>query len=118
MPRQITSPVEKWPGTVTLCDPLTFPQVVGLQDAFADVETAREKAQVKNRVLTQAKLDSILLEPVCACVQKWELDGFPEDVSVETFPATPQKPAAELVAWLIGEVMKIYTGETAPVPNA
>lgn len=107
MSKVIKSPVERWPGTVTLYDPLSFPQVIGVEDAFAEVNELDEDASIGRRF-------GVLLEPICACVEKWELQGL-GDPPVP-FPATPRTPATELLSWLITEVSSLFA-EADEIPN-
>jgi hypothetical protein len=106
MSKVISSPVKKWPGSVTLQDPMLFPAYMkfknGLDDA-AIVEDAAKKTQ-------------IILPGLCACVEKWELAGLGE-LTADSFPASPMKASAELFAWLMGEVMALLV-EADDIPNA
>lgn len=129
MGKIITSPVKRWRGTVTLSDPLTIPQVMAYEDAMrAGKEAALEHGntvQVKNKSgeeETQANFFSArylytILPGVCACVEKWELEGLPAVVTAENFPGSPKMDSARLLSWIIGEISKLYT-EAEEVPNA
>lgn len=61
-------------------------------------------------------VDERMLPAVIACVEKWELQGFPEIVTADTFPATPRGESHELVKWLFAEIHRIYIGELT-IPN-
>ena len=106
----ITSPVKRFSGTVTLSDPLTFPQVIALQAAF-DATQALEKP-------TPASVNYALLPGVLGCVEAWGLSGFPQVVTAETFPATPPVSSGRLIAWLVEEVSKLYQEADDPAPLA
>lgn len=107
MPKQITSPVKRWPGTVTISDPLTFPQVLKLEAALSEVRGREE--------VSKSEVDALLLPALLECVQEWRLENFPQGVNVDNFPATPRRPSAELIAWLLTEVTELYV-EAEAVP--
>ena len=106
MSKTITSPVKEFPGTVKLPDRLTMPQALVFEQSIADAQSLGENA-------TQTKFDNVMLTAICQIVEKFELDGF-GDLSLETFPATPRKDSAELIAWIYGEILKLYNPD---VPN-
>lgn len=107
MSKIITSPVEKWPGTVTLHDPLSLPQVVELEEAFARVKTLGKKTSL-------SKQHNELLPTIVSCVTSWDLEGMKNPPN--PFPGTPRRPAAELLNWLVEEVTALFT-EAESVPN-
>ena len=111
MPKTITSPVDKWPGTVTLHDPLTFPQVLAFQDAIDEVRGLSGEPTV-------SRVNYTMMSGVCICVEAWDLSGgFPEHPTPETFPATPRTSSAELASWLISEITDLFA-EANEVPLA
>jgi len=103
------SPVKRWNGSVTLSDPLTFPQVFAFQDAL----DAARSAGVDNG----AKVNHALLPGIIACVEAWNLQRFPTTVTPETFPATPPGDSAKLVAWLVKELTGLFE-DAETIPNA
>ena len=105
MSKVITSPVKRWPGTVILSDPLTFPQVFAVEDMFKAREELDEKASI-NRV------NHVMLPGITACVEEWHLDNF----TVDPFPATPLKSVTELIAWLVEEIAVLFQ-EAEEIPN-
>ena len=124
MSKVINSPAEKWPGTVTLCDKLTAPQVFAIEDALdetAEIEPSAFKSVVgkKNKVQLkwQSRLNYAYLPAIILCVEKWELEDFPKDVERDTFPSIQSIDATELISTLFLELMDIYKEETT-VPNA
>ncbi len=83
-----------------------------------EVEKVIEAAGAINkdgRVLLSV-YDNILIPAVLACVEKWNLSGFPELVTYETFPATPRRASSDLLRWLWGEIYSVYLGEI-DIPN-
>jgi hypothetical protein len=107
MSKTITSPVKRFPGTVTLPDFLTFPQAIAWEEAQADSEALRDGKTVF------AKRMQALVPGFMAVVQEWNLENF----SLEPFQSTPRGAVIELCAWLIGEVTKLYD-EAEEIPNA
>ena len=108
MTKRIESPVEKFPGFVTLHDPLTYPQLIAYHDA---TEKASELGET-----TWIKLRFALLPGVLACVESWEIEGLQEEPTVDNFPATPLIPSGELITWLQEEITKLLV-EAETVPN-
>lgn len=109
MSKIITSPVKKWPGTVVLSDPLTFPQLFAFEDA---INAVREGAEG----MTNDKADGLLLPGILACVEEFQLTGFPAHPTFETFPSTPRIASNRLIAWLAKEITALYQ-EAETVPN-
>lgn len=60
---------------------------------------------------TQAMIPGVL-----AMVEKWELENFPQDVTISTFPATPRVSIGRLLAWVISEITKVIA-EDDEYPN-
>ena len=110
MSKVITSPVKKWPGSVTLSDPLTVPQAMAFEESLA---LARAE---ENQEITRAKIAGLLLPGICACVEKWELEGL-GIVTPENYPATPKLASALLLAWLMKEITELFN-EADEIPNA
>jgi len=108
MAKQITSPVDKFPGSVTLYDPLTFPHVIAFQDAVNAVIDMGET--------TWSKLRYEILGGIIPCVESWDLEGIPEKPTADTFPATPLGASGELVEWLQEEITLLLT-DAETVPN-
>lgn len=105
----ITSPIAGFPGTVTLSDPLSFPQIEKLETAIAESVSYQDTQEF-------TKYNMALLPGLLACVEAWNITPLPrpdEPVSLENFPATPRVKSFELIAWLLAEVMKLYLGTAA-----
>lgn len=107
MSKVITSPVDEWPGTVTLHDPLTFPQRFAFEDALTAARELREESE--------ARFNYALLPGVLACVESFQLSNFPTQPAPDNWPSTPKEPTAKLVAWLVGEIAKLYEAAAPPL---
>ena len=110
MSKTIVSPVKKWPGSVTISDPLNISQAMAFEEA---INGAKDSG---NPNFTSAAYCHVLLPGIFACVEKWELDGL-EGVTPDTFPGTPKIASASLIAWLTTEISKLYR-EADEIPNA
>jgi len=106
----ITSPVKRYPGTVILADPLTFPQAFAFEDALAAVQEIRESGSM-------ARMRYAILPGILACVEAWHLEKLPEQPALDSFPSTPRKSVAELIDWLTLEITALYR-ESDDVPLA
>lgn len=104
MPKVITSPVKRWPGTVTISDPLTFPQVQDIEAALGITET---EAEPKDGKVYLTVPDLKMLPAIQSCTEKWELENF----NPFPFPASPRIASHNLILWLFGEIIKVYFGE-------
>jgi hypothetical protein len=119
MPKTITSPVKKWPGTVVLQDPILFPAYIAWKqavDAAAALEPEGESLTIVGASAT-AEMAQAILPGICAVVQEWKLEGLPASMVPESFPATPRKASVLLLAWLISEITSLVVGEEE-IPNA
>lgn len=126
---KIDSPVKRWPGSVTLPEYLTWPQV----EAWTNTQTTsneitaeaiaagRTKVQGGRQVLSNVsdvKASRMAwVEGICAIVEAWDLKGLPSPVPPDRFPATPAASAANLLQWLIDQVNALFD-EAEEAPNA
>lgn len=108
MSRTVISPVKRWPGSVVLADPLTFPQFIAWKDAILSAP---------ERAADYARYNAALLPGICACVEKWALAGLGQPTA-ETFPATPPGDVDHLLGWLTHEINKIVTGADEVDPKS
>lgn len=128
MPKKIDINIPPFVGSVTLCEPMTLEQVIALEDAQdAAAEETQESPFLKRvietrgndadaRAIWASRADKHFVPVICKCVEKWELAGYPENITPENFPATPRGKSIELIRMLMSELMSIYNGETS-VPN-
>jgi len=104
MSKTITSPVEKFPGTVIIPNHLTMPQALAYERAV------RDGSALILEESTQSDYDALMVNAVCEIVEEWNLDDF-DQLSPDTFPFTPRLASAELIAWLFGEITELYNPE-------
>jgi hypothetical protein len=106
----ITSPSKRWPGSVTLADPLTLPQVELIEAALRPLDNVPEDGQVYLTALDKPQIPAIL-----ACVEKWDLQDFPVP-TLDTFPMSPRRETHDLIAWIFREMRRVYIGDQE-IPN-
>lgn len=109
MPKVIASPSKRWPGSVTLYDPLTLPQVEAIETALAE-NRGREETSIP------AKFDRSYIPAFIACVEVWNIQDFPNPPALETWPLSPRRDASVISSWLLTEILRIYNGEM-DIPN-
>lgn len=102
--KTITSPVKRFPGTVTLPDYLNVPQATAWEKAQAAAEAIDREAS------TNAEYIAAWVGGITAVVQVWNLDGFTAD----PFQTTPRLAVIELMAWLIREITRLYVDDDDP----
>jgi len=107
MGKVITSPVKRYPGTVTLAYPMTYPQYAAWQKAIAGLP----KEITIGKTATDDENAQTILPGICACVETWNLAGIGEHLTPETFPASPRISSARLIIWLISEINAIIAEE-------
>ena len=110
MSKVITSPIERWKGSVTIADPLTLPQAHAIESGLTMPQEGAD-----GRIWLSV-IDGNQLPAIVACVEKWELQNFPDNVTADNFPASPRVASHKLIEWLFTEIRKVYMGE-AEVPN-
>ena len=110
MSKIVKSTIKRFPGSVTLYEPLSFPMVIAFEEAIAD-----GAALIKDGEARQSEYNYSLLPAACACVEEWNLEGL-GDLTPDNFPANPRKSSTQLVAWLVDEIINLFT-EDEEVPN-
>jgi hypothetical protein len=118
MGKVATSPVGKFSGSVTICDPLNMAQTLGWEKAMRDARALMAEIRTANpdnftEIINEriSELNAVYLPGLLGCVEEWHLNGVPSSPTYETFPLTPHREAARLIDWLIGEVLTIWAGE-------
>lgn len=110
MSKVITSKSKVFSGTVTLFDRLTLAQVELVEAALLDTPP------VKDGNVRLTDIDRPRLPALLACVERWDLQNFPEALTVDTFPLTPRRQAHDLVIQIFDEIVSVYNGEQQ-IPN-
>lgn len=113
MPKRITSTSKRWAGSVTIADPLTIPQAKLIEAGMGTPPV--DESNTTGRVWLSV-IDDLQLPAIFACVEKWELDNMPAELTIDTFPASPRGDSHKLIEWLFKELVTVYFGE-AIVPN-
>lgn len=109
MSRTVTSPSTRWPGSVTLSDPLTYPQLIVWYKAVSEAsKTSQDGSPVES--------DYAILRGVYTVVEKWDLQNWTA-TSPDNFPATPRKYVIEMVSWLIDSINALVDEAEALPPQ-
>ena len=109
MSRIITSPVQEFPGTVTISEPVLYPQY--LQYRRLMVES--DQAHTDGRFVDQ---EIAAWGALVACIETFDVPGF-ESNDPTQFPASPRRAVIDLLQFIVGEVRKVIVGEEH-IPNA
>lgn len=88
----VTSESKTWPGTVTIFDRLTISQVELVEEALFDEPKVNEDGKVALTAIDRPRIPALL-----ACVEKWDLKGFPETLTTENYPMTPRRESHDLI---------------------
>ncbi len=110
MSKVIISPIERYKGSVTIADPLTIPQAQAVEAGMTKPEMDAD-----GKVFLSV-IDGLQLPAIIACVEKWELENIPANISIDNFPASPRKDSHKLIDWIYSEIQKVYFGELE-IPN-
>ena len=98
-------------GSVNVLDAFTLSQVELIETAIFDMPPVKE-GKVKLTDLDRPRIPAVI-----ACVEKWEIVNFPENVTADTFPATPRRETHNLIEKIFAQIEKVYNGELE-IPNA
>ncbi len=98
-------------GSVNVRDAFTLSQVELIEAAIFDMPPVKD-GKVKLTDLDRPRIPAIL-----ACVEAWEISGFPGNVTADTFPATPRRETHNLIEKIFAQIEKVYNGEL-DIPNA
>jgi hypothetical protein len=110
MGKVIVSPVAKWPGSVTLAEPMTFEQYLRWKQTITTAS-----ALIQDDKVPWDEYDATIAPGIVACVERFDLAGLPEHPA--TLPATPRVSSHRLVGWLLREISALIT-EDEEVPKA
>jgi hypothetical protein len=121
MGRRFESPVKHFPGFVEIKEPIPYADVCVWEDA---IDALNEKYPPKEdedgkRLPTWSfrQFYRAAFPALFPCVEKWNIIGLPENVTVQTFPGTPANAREQLIAWLVECVSKVYKGNEDNDPN-
>lgn len=125
MSKVLTSPVKRWPGTITIPDFLTIDQAIKWEEAVKRADSILPECEPfkKGEKLTDKQVDNIsaktsakwvgmILPGILACVESWNIGIDPNN-----FPATPPISRIKLISWIMSEISKLYEEENE-IPNA
>ena len=108
MSKTVSCPVTAFPGFVIFSDPITITQAsqyeAGKYYGEQFIKHGKETAIYAAAIIPGA----------LACVEKCELKGFQEGITLNSIPFKPHKARAEFVAWLVAEVEALYADTETP----
>jgi len=119
MSKVITSAVKRFPGTVTLVYPFTYPVYTAWKNAVKQFEPGTRIGTVS----LDDDMVQIAIQGICACIEKWDIEEIKGEaprgtVTPETFPASPRISSARLISWLMSEINKVIAEEDETDPLA
>lgn len=126
MSKKVLCEIEGFKGFVHFAQPLNLEQVFAIEDAqdkaieiepSAFLTKLNERRGTPDTVSWSSRVDVHIIPAIVKCVDKFEIEGLPEKLTLETFPATPRSKATAFVSWCFNQLMTIYAGEQE-VPNA
>lgn len=91
-----------WKGTVSLYDPQTIEQEAAFERSMRAFRLAVETGEYLG------EQHAAILPGILENVAEWKLKGFPERVTLSTFPTKPRNERNELIALLVKEISQIY----------
>lgn len=107
--RVIQSPVDLWPGTISLPNWLNFEQDAAWRDAIAAVTAQREELTRLDAAI-DPHIARLFFPALGMIVQSWELGGdFPTPPTADTFPSTPKEASARLLVTIIAAIDALYS---------
>ncbi len=114
VPREFTSPVGVFSGSVVLAEPLSAPLYLAWQDVALAID-----AEAKRDGATVASVNAIVLRGLIesGVVLEWKLSGIVSHPTFEAFPFTPRAAREQLIGWLMRCVAAVIQGEDE-VPKA
>ena len=95
-------------------DPLTYPQIFAYHDAIEEVQALYDKHKKAKTLPILVRVNFLLLPGIIPSVKKWDLKHVPKNPTPETFPASPNQAAGELMEWLREEMQMVVSGVEAP----
>ena len=126
MSKIVECPIKRFPGTVTLRDPIPFRLIQRWEAANYGLPSKEEREKMKPGELVKIVYDvrDKLYPIVIEIVETWNLKNILTPalpVTAENFPnaapGTSANSTNALVAWLMKEVGEIYKGNEDNDPN-
>lgn len=103
MATKYESTLKRWPGHILLGDYMPFPDLLKWEKAL-------EQAKALDSTSSVNEFYNRLLPVACGMVHEWHIQGLPEKVSLENFPAS-----AKLVAFVVESITDLYTKTNEPL---
>ncbi len=102
MGKLITSPVDKFPGTVILYNPVPYPAYIEWEKTWEAIDPEQPNS---------AELQYKLWGGVRAMVEEWHIEGY----DIQNPHIAPNRGAVlNLLSWLVTEIGKVIIGDTDP----
>ena len=101
MPKTITSPVEKFPGTVTISDPMRIDQAQAVERALHGIRELRE-----SKVGLSTDYDAFVIPAILANIEDSTIPGVDKDF----VPASPRAASSEMINWLFTQILRVWNG--------
>lgn len=101
---------------MTIFDRFVLSQVELIETALLDNKEVFDKAVKDKKAPRYTEVDKPKLPALIACVEKWEVEGLPDKMTVETFPLTPRSKSSQFVELVFDAIRQVYNGEIE-VPN-
>jgi len=108
MGKTIISPVDRFPGAITIPDWLTIPQAQAWETALREVETMRKG----DANLADVEYLVAWWSGISAVVEAWDLQGFSHD----PLQTTPRGAVIQLFGWIIDAITGLYM-DASDIPN-
>ncbi len=109
MGKIITSPVKRWPGTITIAYPMTLPQVALYQRAIIEIIEYGDK-------ITAIIQGAVLWRTLRPLIEKWNIKKLPFP-NEDNFPGYPKKAVDEFFIWFFKEINKAHKEAEEEVPK-
>jgi len=106
--KTVSCPVKAFPGYVIFTDPVTITQA-------SQYEAGKfYGAQFEKHGKGTAIYAAAIIPGALGCVEKWELKGFAEGITLNSIPLKPHAARAEFVEWLVAQVEALYADTEVP----
>ena len=116
MSRVITSPSKRYPGTITLAYPLTFPQYAAWRRALESLPDAPMPTEEDERpgwriydLAADPEKSILMLPAIFELVEEWNLENVPQPPTPDNFPSTPPASVYKLLLSILVEINEIIS---------